>query len=127
MIRLISNLYAVEFMSQFPEMESSNRQQATELIKKGYPVSLISLGVYKDNELVGLFPCNISKVILIHVCFLPQYRGEFAVQAAHAAFEWIFTHTDYKTIYAYIEFEHAKEFARRCGMIEKNGYFEVSS
>ena len=58
------------------------------------------LGVY-SSDLVGAFPLQKHvDCIEIHAAFLPEYRGRFAVDAAHKAFEWIWANTNYKRIIA---------------------------
>ena len=77
--------------------------------------------------IVGLFPCETyPDRIMIHACFLPDYRGEYAVLAAKKAFEWIWNYTGYSKVSAYIEPEHVKRYAKLCGMVEKDGLFEVT-
>lgn len=85
----------------------------------------IILGWY-DLGLVCCFPCNKHEDnIEIHCACVELYRGKMAINAAHKAFEWIFSNTHYKTIRAMTDHPHVSRFALMCGMKRNNGIFEV--
>lgn len=127
MIRQVSDVHALCFMSLFPEMRGDKHwDELVQWVGSGKAVPMLNLAVI-DNGIVGLFPCELKQdMILIHACFLKDYRGGFARDAAQDAFEWIFSNTNYSKIHAYIEPEHVKKYAAECGMVEIDGLFEVS-
>ena len=127
MIRLIDDITALSFMSLFNEMRSDQCwHELCEWVGAGKSTPCLHYGVFDNFRLVGLFPCEAyTDRIMIHACFLPEYRGEFAREAAKDVFRIIFHDTKYDKIQAYIESEHVKKYARECGMIEKDGLFEV--
>lgn len=127
MIVPINDVQALAFASLFPEMRDDGFSFVCRHVGAGNKIPMLNLSATHMGSIVGLFPCETyPDRIMIHACFLPDYRGEFAVYSANEAFDWIWKHTDYSKISAYIEPEHVKAYAKRCGMVEKNGLFEVS-
>ena len=128
MIRRVNNQTALAFMSLFPEMTDDEFWgDLVRWVGDGKSVPLLNLGVFDGNSMVGLFPCEIyPDRLMIHACFLKEYRGRFARTSAQDAFSWIWNNTKYRKVTAYIEPDHVKKYAKECGMIERNGLFEVS-
>lgn len=128
MIAPISDRQAFAFMSLFPEMTGQQFwPELVEWVGKDKEVPMLNLAAYFSGRIVGLFPCETyPERISIHACFLPEYRGEFSRQSAKEAFKWIFQNTKYSKISAYIEPGHVKQYALECGMVEKDGLFEVT-
>lgn len=123
----VSDLAALSFMSLFPEMLEGPFVELCEWVGSGRKTQLLNLAAFHNMKVVGLFPCEkYPGRIMIHACFLPGYRGEFARQSAKEAFQWIFSNTKYSKISAYIEPCHVKQYALECGMVEKDGLFEVT-
>jgi RimJ/RimL family protein N-acetyltransferase len=127
-ISRINDIAALSFMSLFPEMkEDEFWHEICQWVGSGKMTPMLNLGVFCNDKLVGLFPCeSYPDRLMIHACFIPEFRGSFAVDSAKQAFQWVWDNTKYNKISAYIEPEHVKRFATRCGMIEKNGLFEVT-
>jgi len=127
LINVIPDILAMSFMALFPEMrDDPSWLRLCAWVGGGKPTPMLNLAVMDNGKIVGLFPCEAYKDrIIIHACFLPDFRGDFAVKSSKEAFHWIFANTDYNTITAYIEPEHVKAYARRCGMVENCGLFEV--
>ena len=127
MIHQVSDVVAMAFMSLFPEMRGDEHwDKLCSWVGAGKKTPMLHIGVF-DNGLVGLFPCEAYEDrLMIHACFLPGFRGDFAVESAKEAFKWIWNNTEYGKITAYIEPEHVKRYAKRCGMVESGGFFEVS-
>lgn len=100
-----------------------------EYVPAGFPVcnpTTIILG-WHDPELVCMFPMQIyGDEIEIHCACKRSYRGKRAINAAHAAFDWIFSNTRFKTIYARISQRHVEIFALLCGMVRRGDRFEVT-
>lgn len=128
MIRPVSDIQALSFMALFPEMRDQEYwDELVQHVGSGYAIPALNLGVFDGQSMVGLFPCEThSEKLLIHACFLKEYRGRFARSSAIDAFRWIWNHTNCDKIYAYIEPDHVKKYAKECGMKEVNGLYEVS-
>ena len=127
-IEPVSDVLALSFLSLFPEMrEGEEWLDLCAWVDQGKKTPLLNLAVIEDMKIVGLFPCEVYESGLkIHACFLRGYRGEFAVDAAREAFDWIWRNTIYSKITAYIEPDHVKRYAERCGMtLNSEGLFEV--
>ena len=127
MIHQVSDIQALSFMSLFPEMSDDEHwDDLVRWVGSGKSIPVLNLGVFDGAAMVGLFPCETyPERIMIHACFLKEYRGRFARTSAQDAFSWIWQNTKYRTISAYIEPDHVKKYARECGMVERNGMFEV--
>lgn len=104
-----------------------------EYVPEGFPaitpVSFI-LGVYVPKmsglKLVGAFPFNrLNDGLQMHACFLKEYRGKFAVNAAKQAFEWVWSNTLYEKIYGTENTKLTNLFASMCGAKKNNGMYEV--
>lgn len=129
MITPIPDLTAMAFMALFPEITNDEHWlRLCAWVGKGKTTPMVNLGVHADGKLVGLFPCEAyPDRFMIHACFLPEYRGQLAVDAAKSAFQWVWNHTKYDKILAYIEPEHVKRYAERCGMTRRDdGLYEVA-
>lgn len=128
MISQVSDIKALSFMSLFPEMyDDAHWEELVLWVGSGKSIPVLNLGVFDGSAMVGLFPCETyPERIMIHACFLKEYRGRFARTSAQDAFSWIWNNTKYRKITAYIEPGHVKKYAKECGMIERNGLFEVS-
>ena len=127
-IQPISDVLALAFMSCFPEMKEGEQWlDLCQWVGEGKKTPLLNLAVIENGVIVGLFPCEVHPdKLMIHACFQHGHRGEYAVNAAREAFEWIWENTIYSKITAYIEPDHVKRYALRCGMTEKDGLFEVT-
>lgn len=127
MIYRIAPSVALAFLSLFPEFTRQARWNALcAHIGSGGSIPAIFLGAFSEG-LAGVFPVQINgQDGEIHAAFLPGNRGKFAVDSARQAFEILFRDYGLKLIYANITEPHVAEYARRCGMTENNGRFEVS-
>jgi hypothetical protein len=77
-------------------------------------------------ELVGCFPLNFHiDCTEIHVAFMPEFRGKFAIESAKDAFRWVWDNTSYHVIAADIEDPHVARFAESCGMKFTGTRYEV--
>ncbi len=128
MIQPISDILALSFMSQFPEMTSEPEWlQVCEWAGKGKKTPLLNLAVVDYGLIVGLFPCEVGKDdISIHACFQHEYRGRYALEAGRDVLDWIWANTDFDKVIAYIEPTHAKRYAALCGLKKRaDGLYEV--
>lgn len=120
MIKVIeSDQEAREFLNSVPYPEH---------VPDWLPINTVRsfvLGVYTD-KLVGCFPLiKHDDAIEINVAFLPEHRGEFAVESARQAFEWIWGNTPFRRIIANIKLPHVERFAEKCGMVKSGNLYEV--
>lgn len=82
------------------------------------------LGVYAP-ELVGCFPFVKMVDIRMNACFMPEFRGKFAVNAGKMAIQWIFDNCNTDRIHAVTGCRKTSLYASLIGMIRSNGVYEV--
>ena len=75
-----------------------------------------------NNDIAGVFNFNtLYEGVEVHAGFLPKYRGQFAVDAAKAMFDWIYSNTDYTAIYSSISIHRPEvmKYASLTGMVKE--------
>ena len=68
---------------------------------------------YDSGVLFILVPSNLVSYE-VHTCILPQFRGEYAVEAAKLAIEWVFSKTPCQKISTLIPVINTAAYALAC-------------